>query len=161
MTAARLIRQGNHMIIRLTWGVFRLVWNVAALIAISAGAGYLLIVAFAGNGPVWIGSNLRTGATSVPVRGRIHYMLDAEALESCPGEIISVMTTLDGAPPATVTFRRPLVRVGISVKDLSLSVQLPESVHPGRWRFTSSIDSHCPTRRQLDETAAFDVEVYP
>ena len=159
MTAARLIRQGNHMIIRLTWGVLRLVWNVAALVAISAGAGYLLIVVFAGDGPVWVASNLRVQMATVPVRGSVAYILDFEARESCPGDIVQVMTTLNSYPPATVTFRRPVIRPGISVKDLALSVQLPEGVHAGRWRFTSAVDSRCPTRRQLDLTADFDVEV--
>jgi hypothetical protein len=149
------------MIIWLAWGTLKLAWNVAALVAISAGAGYLLIVAFAGNGPVWVASNLRIGTTSLPVRGSVSYIIDIEARESCPGDNVLTMSTIGSSPPATVTIRRPLVRVGVAVKNLAITEQLPDSVHPGQWRITSSNDSRCPTRRQLDELARFDVEVYP
>ncbi|WP_130231247.1 hypothetical protein [Bradyrhizobium sp. Leo121] len=136
------------------------IWNTVALIALSLDAGYLILLAFAGSGPVWVASNLRVGSTRVPVHGSITYTIDIEARESCPGQVVQVMVLLDSDPPATVTFRRPVVLPGVSRDDVAVSIQLPDAVHPGRWRFTASIESNCATRQQLDDLAAFDVEVY-
>jgi hypothetical protein len=141
--------------------VIKIIWHAAALIAISACFAYLLMYVLAGDGPVWTSSNLRVQNSTVPVHGNISYIIDVKAHSSCPGDIVSVMTTIGSDPPAAVTFRRPLVRPGVSIKDFYVSVQLPDSVTPGLWRFTSSIDSRCPTRIQLDDLVEFIVKVTP
>lgn len=136
--------------------------QLSALAVVSLSAGWLIVSYFAGDGDVWEGKNLRLHTQSVRIGERISFTLDLKANESCPGEVVTVMTSsTNNGPPATVTFRRPVMRPGISVNDATGFIQLPESVTLGRWHVVHGIESRCTKRTKFDTTAEFDITVIP
>lgn len=137
--------------------------HLSGLVVMSLAIALIVVFTFAdGGGAVWEGSNLVVHTSKVHVGERLSFTLDLKANESCPGEFVSVMTSLtNSGPPATVTFRRPVTRPGISVDDATAYVELPESVSPGRWQFIHSVESRCVKRVRLDELARFNIEVLP
>lgn len=138
------------------------IWNTAALIAISLVVSYGVVSFFSRDGAVWEGEDFHLFTTQVPVGGRMHWRIDTKSLESCPGDVVtSMVSRTNHGPPAIVTFRRPVLRVGQSTNDSVSSVQLPESVFPGRWIVTNAIESRCPKRNRLDTLATFEIEVTP
>lgn len=137
--------------------------QIAGVLFISGGMAYAVMAMIGGGGPVWESKNLRVYTPVVRVGERVEFVQDLTANESCPGEVVSVMTSrhTDSGPPATVTFRRPVRRAGISTQNATAFVQLPSSVTPGKWEFVHGVDSKCLNRSRFDETARFEVTVTP
>lgn len=136
--------------------------QIASILLVSGAIAYGTLAIIGGNGPVWESSNLRVYTPTVRVGGRVEFVQDLKANESCPGEIVSVMTShTDNGPPAVVTFRRPIRRAGISTLNATGGVQLSGSVTPGKWTFVHGVESRCTNRNRYDETARFEVTVTP
>ena len=136
--------------------------RISGLLLISFALAYGVISWFASDGAVWEASNVRLLTPVVGVRRTISYMVTLKANESCPGFFVTVMqSATNHGPPATVTFRRPLMQPGVSVEDMTNSIQLPESVTPGEWDVVHSIESRCLKRVKIDEIVRYRIGVTP
>lgn len=114
------------------------------------------------NGVVWTGTNLQVLTPVIKPQGPLRFVLDVEAQKSCPGTVVTTMSSRPGAgPAATVAFRRPVIHPGVSKKSLLIDMVLSDSVFPGHWDVVVTVNSRCPLNAQIDEVASFFVEVKP
>lgn len=136
--------------------------RISGLLLISFALAYSVISWFAFDGMVWEASNVRLLTPVVRVGETVSYMITIKANESCPGFFVGVLQSSNHhGPPATVTFRRPLMQPGISIEDMTNNFELPESVTPGEWDVVHSIESRCLKRVKIDEIARYRIRVTP
>jgi hypothetical protein len=128
----------------------------------------LLVTSYDNRGPVFetdptIPTRLLTPV--VPKGGSINYVVHSRQNQPCPGSIVTTFTLASlssDQPPAIITARRPITRQDIGMfRDVPISIDLPDSIWPGKWRVTVSADSQCPLRQMLSRITEFDIEVVP
>lgn len=142
--------------------VWRIFSSVCAIALVASGIAWALMRSVSGEGPVVkVIDGPGDGLRRVPYMGALTYRLVTERMESCPGTSIVSFVHRDGTDAVAVNLSRPVSQIVMGHTDAHVTWMLPQTVHVGRWRFTSVIDSQCPLRRQQDITASFDVEVLP
>jgi len=100
----------------------------------------------------------------VKVGGQVRYSVYTEMTQSCPGNILVVLTRRTVASsPAVVTMRRPITRSDVGVvRKFDASVDLDDNVTPGKWDVTIAADTRCPYRHKVDHIWTFyGLEVTP
>lgn len=137
--------------------------HASGLLAIAAAITAAFLWLSAPTGPVLIATGPPYGISSpVKVGGQLSYRLDFFLRENCPGDVVTVYRSI-GTPVAKLveqrrpaSFNRPAAYPGTP-----FSRDLPSEVTPGRWQATVYRESHCPTRRVVDQFAFFEFTVEP
>ena len=96
----------------------------------------------------------------VPVGGALAFSIDFERLESCAGHVIESFSDPVNPSDVIVTRRPTLSRAPKVYRNIRVNTQLPATLYPGRWRYTQTVESTCPTGKRFDHFATFDFEVY-
>lgn len=160
------ISSGKEVTLMNRWMIALSIWEwysrISGVLLISLALAYGVISLFASDGRVWEASNVRLLTPVVRVGETVSYIVTLKANESCSGFFVAVMqSSTNHGPPATVTFRRPLMRPGISTENMTNNIELPESVTPGEWDVVHSIESRCPKRVKIDEIVRYRIRVTP
>lgn len=153
------MRRRTFLALRFIWAIY--VNGLAIAVPSFLGALWLLQATAQGEGAVLVvteGPKLLT--PRIAQSGFLTYQLDVERRASCPGTWTGVFTSVPDENPITVTVSRPIQNTEIRLFDNARpSIQLPASVTPGRWKFSASVTSRCPTFSRIDPLATFDIEV--
>lgn len=140
----------------------------SGVLTLSFGAAFLFAIAISDD-QVWTYENfeLLTPEVRMGPAGRVQYRVDVRAHQSCPGEVLHVMSRRvdeddsKREPPATIQFRRPVSHPGISKKELVSTFDLPRGIFPGVWDVDIVIESQCVGREFRDRLSRFSVRVVP
>lgn len=138
---------------------------IAQASAISLVAGlisYWLLSYFASDGAVIIVTRqAQPASTTIPYKGTLSYSIQTKRVASCAGYVTSNFQRDDvkGARESVVFSRMILATEIRPAFDATVSIVLPDAVVPGRWTFSATVTSRCPTYTQVDLIARFPIEV--
>jgi hypothetical protein len=143
--------------------MIRTLWQVysfaAGIFLISAAISLLVIKLASSEGPVV--EAIKPAApisTKIPYGGTLGYRVSTRRLESCEGNVL--YTFIRNQPNISVVISRPVMSQEIRpMLERVVRIELPDNVHPGRWRFQSIVDSRCPAHSRQDVIADFGIEV--
>ena len=138
--------------------MIRTLWALVA-IAIAAAVSLGIIKVLSSKGPVVeVVDGPFSISTKIPYQGVLSYRVFTRRIKSCDGNVLYTFTRND--PDSTVVITRPIVARDVSPKtERSVSIELPDSVYTGVWRFQSIEDSRCPIYSRQDIIADFEIEV--
>jgi hypothetical protein len=137
--------------------------QAAGLVAVACTVTGVFLWFSTASGPVLVPTGTPYGI-STPVRqgGMLSYRLDFFIRENCPGDVVTVYRSLGTSPPRLIEQRRPASFVRpAGYTNTPFARELPPEITPGRWQATNYRESHCPTRRVVDQFAFFEFEVIP
>lgn len=127
---------------------------------IALGISFGIIQIFARNEEVMIASDVKDIPKIVHKGEKLSFYIDLERRESCPGEVVTIYSTVGPETPAVITLRKPSTYTGVKTyNDVHVITDLPERLTPGRWRIASSLVSSCPNRTWTDFLYTFEFEV--
>ncbi len=145
--------------------VWRFYSNLAGVAVLAMALSYLLVVGVTEEqGLVFEHHPNISPRLETPVikRGeKLKYVVHTRMNESCPGEILTIYSSV-GKVPAVITTRRTITRSDLGeFRNFSAEVGLPESIYPGEWLVTVEADSQCPLRQVKSPIAKFKITVVP
>jgi hypothetical protein len=140
--------------------VWRWYANAAGFTAIALALAFFIVQVATGNGAVVTADDVRLLVNKTKPEGSISYVYNLIRHEACPGEVMQLWTMGHGRDAIVIQTQRPAVYTEVRYyDDLRVTVALPPSIVPGKWRYHSTLESTCPNRRQSDLIADFEFEV--
>ena len=134
--------------------------NFTGIAVVAVGLAYALVTFFTSAGPVSVYSNQRL-LTPKPTVGRsVIYTLTIDRREGCPGVITDGYSRKVGNNYELVTTTRPAMITNVAiVPNWKTVTALPEAVTLGKWHYSATLFSDCPTRKRADLIIEADIEV--
>jgi hypothetical protein len=129
---------------------------------LALAVGYTIVQLVAGTDAVMAATDLRDEPKVLKLHQRADFTVNLERFESCPGDVVTIWSTINASSPAVITVRKPSTFTQVKLfSDIRVSVPMPDNVFPGKWRVATSLASRCPTREWTDLLYTFEVEVTP
>lgn len=147
------------------WSTTLWTWfaHASAIALIAGSISFALLYAFASSGAVVVVTQpAQPLASKVKAGETLTYAVSTKRVASCGGFVTSTFTRQDAGHRETVVFSRPILSTEIrDAYDATVRIVLPDAIVPGRWLYSSSVTSRCPTYSQVDPVARFPIEVTP
>jgi hypothetical protein len=152
------------MALRRGFAIAAAMWSVYATMAgigvAALGFAYGLMVLAAGTGEVFTVVAAKPTVTTAKPGGAISYVWTQDRHEACPGKVISRFTQVDGDEHTLVQTERPVAFTDARLyKSIPITIVLPPSVTPGRWRLLDGVQSDCLDRSRYDRIIDFEFTV--
>lgn len=150
------------------WDIYA---HTAGILVIASCIALLIVALFSSNKSALEHHPTIPPRLLTPVVGRgdqIVYVVHTRQNQSCPGDIVTVFTSLSPRHvdqlkfPAVITARRPITQLDVGIyRDVPVSMDPPEDLWPGKWRVIVAADSRCPISAFSSKLAEFALEVKP
>lgn len=152
------------MPLRRAFAVTAALWGwycVLAGIGVAAmGMAYAVLILSAGDGAVFTVVSAKPVITTAKPGGAISYVWVQDRHENCAGKVISRFSPVDGDNPSIVVTERPVAYTEAKLyKPLQVTIILPQSITPGKWKLLDGVQSDCLDRSRYDRIIEFEFTV--
>lgn len=152
------------MPLRKAFSVAAMLWGwyatVAGIGVAGLGIAYCVMILAAGTGQVFDVVSAKPLITTARTGGAISYVWTQDRHENCPGKVITRFSPVNSDQPSIITTERPVAYTEVKLyKTLPVTIILPPSVTPGKWKLLDGVQSECLDRSRYDRIIEFDFTV--
>lgn len=134
--------------------------HLCGLGVVALGLAYGLVRFYAVDGEIVRSLGpARDVSTPVPPGGTLAFTIDFERYDSCPGTITESFSPRDAANIIIVRQRPALSNQVKQYRDVRVNTQIPAQLGPGRWRYTQTVRSTCPSGQHDDLFTELEFEI--
>jgi hypothetical protein len=139
------------------WGWYA---TLAGIGTLALGVAYLVLIASSGTGQVFDVVAAKPLVTTAKPGGAISYTWTQDRHENCPGRVITRFSPIDSDNPSIIQTERPVAYTEAKLyKAIPVTIILPQSVTPGKWKLLDGVQSECLDRSRYDRIIEFDFTV--